>query len=92
MSKKDEEFNFFDDYLEKTGLKEKKKEGKKKPNEIKIKSGKVISRHEKISIKDILIDAKETTKENKDVAFFLAVEVILTIVLILMLIGIIPMF
>ncbi len=92
MSKKDEEFNIFDDYLERAGLKEKPVIVKKKPQEIKIKSGKVVSPHEKIKIRDILVDVKEVSKENKDITFFLAVEIILTIVLILMLFGIIPMF
>ena len=46
----------------------------------------------KISLKEILKDIKNLLLLYKDVSFFVGVEIILTVILILMFLGVVPMF
>ncbi len=78
--KKEEEFDLLTPYLEKIGLEEKKEEKKREEHHLEIHVGEIV--------KDIV----ELAKKERKITFILGIEIILTIILILMLLGVIPFF
>lgn len=80
-NKEEEIFDFITPYLERVGLEEKKE---KKESEEK--------HHLDVSAKDVPKEIFEIMKKEKKITIVIAVEIVLTLMLILMLLGVIPFF
>lgn len=78
---KEEMFDFLTPYLERVGLEEKKE---KKESEEK--------HHLDISAGEIVKDVVELVKKERKITVIVAIEIILTFILILMLVGMLPFF
>ena len=90
----DEEFDIFEDYVEKIEEGEKKEEGKKEREERERREDKKKKKevHERITAGEVVKEIIQLAKREKKISFFLGVEIALTILLILMLLGVLPFF
>ncbi len=78
--KKEEEFDFITPYLEKIGLEEKKEKKKHEERHLEIHGGEIVN------------DIIELAKKERKITLTLGIEIVLTVILILMLLGVIPFF